>query len=280
MRRSVVVWALVWAWVLLGQAPAARASFVPWDALVDDSWIYFGAPQTRIELNTVNGGPYDIGFDQVKSNHSARGENALRFSLAGSNTGHLVSDQPTGSFGVSNIGGTRTFRDLILLVAVDATSLDPGFSMSLAPQGATSYSFDPAADFSYYSHPEYGTGRPSGYYSASSPTGESISYSFASGMVSLYAAANVSLAPNGTVTFDYSFANLPGTAVFSVYGFDSSVGWIYHTNRSVLDNYDATSPLSTFEVRPVPEPASLLLFCGAASIVLIRGKHWRQHRTN
>ncbi|MFB3890562.1 MAG: PEP-CTERM sorting domain-containing protein [Phycisphaerae bacterium] len=244
------------ALALLVLSASAQAAFTPWDALPADSWIYAGTSQTRIKLYTANAGAYDVGFDVAQANHSARGENALKFSLSGSTNGHLVSSQLAGSFGVANVGGTRTFSDLVILVAIDAPSLPGDFAMSLALHGTTAYNFS-AADFAYYTQGANATGRPSGYYSVTSPSSEGVAYSFSSGMVTLFAAQGANLAPASTVTFDYSFTDLPGTAVFSVYGLDPSVGWIYHTNRSVIDANNPSSPVSTFEV--VPEPAAALL---------------------
>jgi hypothetical protein len=256
--------------VLSALASEARCSFIPWDPLTNNSWIYVGSPQTRIQMYTVNNGAYQVGFDQDTGTGSARGENALRFSLAGNTTGHMSTSQMTGSFGVTNIGGSLTFTDLLILVAINAPSLGGNFSMSLGVNGESAYQFNPASDFSYYSQPGYSTGRPCGYYSATSPTGEGLSYDFSSGMVSIYAAQNVNLAPSGTVTFNYSLASLPGTASFSVYGYVSSVGWIYHTNRGVLDNNSLSSPVSTLEVVPVPEPGTLSLILGGLCLAMRR----------
>ena len=69
----------------------------------------------------------------------------------------------------------------------------------------------------------------------------------------------------GSVAFDYAFTNLPGAAVFSVYGLTSGRDFIYHTNRSVIDANDPLAPVSTFEV--APEPVTLvLLACGAGLV--------------
>ena len=146
--------------------------------------------------------------------------------------------------------------------------------MSLGLSGETPYAFDPNTDFCLYDASGYATGRASGYYSVTSPSGEGISYAFDRGMVTVFAAQNANLGPSGSITIDYSFANLPGKAVFSVYGLDSGVGRIYHTNRAVLDNNALTDPLSTFEV--VPEPASALLLCGGLGFLMRR--RWRGRR--
>jgi hypothetical protein len=67
-------------------------------------------------------------------------------------------------------------------------------------------------------------------------------------MVTTYAVEGAALGPGGSITVDYAFANLPGTAVFSVYGEDANVGWVFHTNRSVIDANRPAEPVSTFEV--------------------------------
>jgi hypothetical protein len=220
---------------------------------VDDSWIYFGPPQTRILAHTVNAGDYEVGFDQRRSDGSARGLNALKFSYGGADTGHLAAAALTGSFIVKNTGDNRTYADILLLVAIDADALPSGFAMSLGLQGETPYEFDPLNDFGYYDHPTYDTGRPSGYYSATSPYREGISYSFETGMVTVLALPGVDLGPFGeTITIEYAFAHLPGAAVFSVYGYDGNVGWVFHSNRALIDENRPGSPVSTFEIMPLP----------------------------
>jgi len=227
-------------------------AFEPWDPLVSDSWIFFGEPQTRIVTHSVNEGDYEIGFDQSRKDGSARGGNALKFSYGDNNTGHLIAESLAGSFDVENTGDNRVFSDLIFLVAINAVSLPVDFSMSMAVSGGSTYNFDLETDFTYYDHGEYDTGRPSGYYSVTSPSSEGISYSFSAGVVTVFAAAGVNLGPSNSVTIDYVFENLPGDAVFSVYGFDSDVGWVYHTNRAVIDEQSPRDPVSTFEVLPGP----------------------------
>lgn len=249
--------------VLTGSA----AAFTPWDPLVNDSWVYFGPPQSRLTMHTVNGGDYEVGFDQARNDHGARGMNALRFSSGGTNVGHLSTSLQTGSFGVGNVGDARSFTDLLILVAIDAPALPADFAMSLGAAGSARQ-FDPTADFGFYEHPEYSAGRPSGYYSATSPAGEDIAYDFDAGMVSVYAAQDVSLGPGGSVMFDYAFEHLPGRAVFSVYGFDAGLGWIYHSNRGVIDAHNAAGSVSTFEV--IPEPAVIWLMLAGIGRLLSR----------
>ncbi len=284
---------LLAACLVLVFAAAARAQFVPWGALVAgpgpdyESWIYYGAGDTTLTLHTVNAGDYQVTFDQAKNNGGARGLNALKFSWGGANTGHLVSDSLAGSFAVENTGDNRTFADLVLLVAIDAMSLPPGFAFSLGVQGETPYAFDPATEFGHYDPAAlgYDAGRPSGYYpgwppegafpDGTSPAASPVAYSFASGMVTLWGAPGVDLGPLGdSVTFDYAFTDLPGPAVFSVYGYDSDTDWIYHTNRGRLDLNDTGRPISTFEV--APEPATLGLL--AAGLALLRVFHRRDSR--
>jgi hypothetical protein len=249
--------------LVLGPAGAACAGFIPWDLSVADSWIVTDPGAVKPVIHTVNGGDYAMGFD-VAAGNKARGMNALKFKYGGVSTGHLVSSSLTGSFIVENTGNARTFKDLLLLVAIDADALPSGFTFSLGTTSPPDYSFTPSADFGYDDHPTWSTGRPSGYYSATSPAGEPVAYSFSKGMVTVFAAQDVNLAPSGgTVTFNYAFTDLPGRAVFSVYGFDTEVGWIYHTNRAV-----GSGTLSTFEV--APEPATLALVAVGAAAALAR----------
>jgi hypothetical protein len=271
MRRTVSACALL-GLVILGAAASAHAAFIPWDTLTTDSWIVFDVGAAKPLMHTANGGDYSIGFDQAATGNKARGMNALTFSAGGTGTDHRVATALTGSFTVRN-GGSRTFSDLVLVAAVNAASLPADFSMSLGVSGVTPYAFDPAADFGYCDS-SAPTGRPSGYYSITSPAREDLTYSFPAGMVTAFAAAGVNLGPSGgTVTFDYAFANLPGTAVFSVYAYDATVGWIYHTNRSVVDQNQAGNP-STFEV--APEPATLALVAVGAAAVFGRRQRCRR----
>ena len=71
-------------------------------------------------------------------------------------------------------------------------------------------------------------------------------------MVTGYALAGADLGPGDSVEIAYAFTNLSSTAVFSVYGRDPDVGWIYHTNRSVLDANNPSKAVSTFKVAPIP----------------------------
>jgi len=264
--------------VLFASASAACAAFSPWDPLVTaaapdyESWIYFGGSDPKLTMHTVNAGDYSVGFDIAKTNKSgavtgARGMNALKFSYGGSDTGHLVSHALTGGFDVKNTGDNRTFADLLLLIAIDAPALPTGFALSLGVQGQAPYAFNVATDFGFYDPAAlgYDAGRPSGYYSATTPQASPLAYLFTSGMVSVWAAQGVDLGPAGSVTFDYTFTGLPNTAVFSVYGYDADTDWIYHTNRGLIDVNDSGLPVSTFEVAPEPGTLALVAFGLAAA---------------
>lgn len=265
MRSAKGVAFALTTFVVFASAPAAWAAFVPWDPLVADSWIIEMPSDLKIAMHTVNAGDYDVGFDRARNDGSGRGLKALKFSDGQINTGHLASDLLAGQFMITNTGDNRTFADLVLVVAIDATALPGGFAMSLAVAGQAPYAFDPVTDFGYYDHPTWGAGRPSGYYSGTSPTGSPLGRDFDSGMVTVWAAQGVNVGPlGGSVTFDYAFANLPGTAAFSVYGLAAGRDFIFHTNRSVIDAHDPLAPVSTFEV--VPEPATLTLFVYGAVV--------------
>ena len=253
--------------VLFASASAAHAAFSPWDPLTSDSWIAVSPTDPKLPMHTVNAGDYGVGFDVAKKNLGARGLNALKFLYGGADTGHLVSNSLTGSFAVENTGDSRTFADLVLLVAIDAPSLPGGFALSLGVHNGTPYAFTPATDFGFYDPTAsgYDAGRPSGYYSATTPQASPLAYLFTSGMVSVWAAQGANLGPGGSLTFDYTFTGLPGTAVFSVYGYDADTDWIYHTNRGLIDVNDSGLPVSTFEVAPEPSTLVLVAFGLAAA---------------
>jgi len=245
----------------LTYAAGLSGEFVPWDSLIDNSWLEVAPPD--VLMHTVNAGSYELGFDIFRTDGGARGMNALKFAVGLENTGHHTTSSLSGSFDVENTGGTHIFDDLLLLVVVDANSLDSDFSFSIAQDcnGIDCndlYYFDNNLDFSYYD-PDllgYDTGRPSGYYFMTSPSSEPVSYLFDSGMVTLFAFENVYLKPrsyaNNRVTINYHFCNLHSTAVFSVYGYDSLCDGIYHTNRAIPDNNDPVADVSTFAVVPQP----------------------------
>ena len=97
-----------------------------------------------------------------------------------------------------------------------------------------------------------------------------MAYDFSAGMVCLIDTGVVLNPSGGNATISYSFSNLPGRAVFSVYGFVSTdtPASIYHTNRAVTDNNDPSALLSTFEV--IPEPSSLLMMLSVGGLLTLR----------
>lgn len=199
----------------------------------------------------------------VKTDGTARGLNALQFSYDGT-VAQRLAGPAAGSFQVST-GGTKSYSDLLVLVAIDATSLPSNFSLTMG--GRT---FDNANDFASYDPAAagYSAGRPGGYYSATNPTSEPLAYDFDKGMVTIMALPG--FGPSSPATVDYAFEGLPGKAVFSIYTKVEGAAFIYHTNRGVADNNLAGSVNSTFEV--VPEPGtSAMLILGLAA--LRRRKH-------
>lgn len=95
------------------------------------------------------------------------------------------------------------------------------------------------------------------------------------GLSSTSARRSPSCTPS-TAAIDYSFASLPGRAVFTIYGFDADVGWIYHTNRAVIDAAQPAQPVSTFEV--LPEPGTAALAAAGAAAIAARRARWRRIR--
>ena len=154
-------------------------------------------------------------------------------------------------------GGALGFKDLLVLVAIEANSLPGDFSFTLA--GRT---FDPNADFGFYDAAGNDTGRPTGYYSVTNPKGEPVAYDSSAGMVTIMDLSGLSLTSANPLTINYAFTDLPAKAVFSVYGEVTGKNYIYHTNRGLLDLNDGTSVVSTFEV--VPEPCSLVMLAAGA----------------
>jgi hypothetical protein len=259
--------------ILLASAAIAQAAFIPWDPLVKlangkESWIAYPENTTKLNMYAANGGTYAVGFDQVPDSVTpAKGMNSLKFSYGGVDGGKGVSSNLTDSFTVKASGG-RAMTDVLLLIAIDAPLLPAGFGLTLTPSVGSAYTFNPAADFGYYDHPAYETGRPSGYYGATSPTREDVAYDFDNGMVTVLALPGANLSSTQPITFNYAFTDLPGRAVFSVYGRASGSAYIYHTNRAVPDASDATGAFSTFEV--APEPATLALAALGAAAALAR----------
>ena len=258
--RSPFLRYAVTAIALAAAAGTAAADFVkPWDALTadpDEAWIY---PPNTVRMYAANSTTeYQVGFGTFSGSGGARGMNAIRF-LDDSDTHHATSDL-TGSFTVIATG-SRAFTDLLVLVAIDAALLPGDFSLSMG-----GYDFDTLSDFCYYDEPTYATGRPTGYYRDTSPQFEPLAYDFERGMVTVLALSGLTFDRDHPVTVPYAFENLPGRAVFSVYGLAQGATEVYHTTRGVPDLVDPGSGVSTFEV--APEPASLaLLACGAVGLL-------------
>jgi len=248
--------------LLLFLAAMAQASFVPWDGLSSDNWM--SGASNPANIYTVNGSTYTLGFGTTSPGAAAKGINAVQFSDGVNNTGRLKSTNLTGVFDIDNTGG-KNWTHVLLLVAIDADTLGQDFSFSLSTDGGFSYNFNPSTDFCVYNNPLYDTGRPSGYYSGTNPTSESVAYDFSTGMVTVFELPNIAIASGASLTIDYAFENLPGRAVFSAYAEQGNSSTITHTNRAVTDLNDPTATVSTFEV--VPEPMTLLLMTTGALIL-------------
>jgi hypothetical protein len=253
-----------------GAAEAATAAFTPWGPLVNESWIAYDPADPKLTVHTANGGDNALGFDQAKNDDSARGMNSVRFVHGGADTGRLAAASPSGTFAVSN-GGDQAFSDLLLVIAIDAASLPAEFALTLTPDGRQPVQLDGAVHFGYYDPAGYQTGRPTGYYpSVTRPVGEPISYCFDRGMVAIVAISGLALNrdTDPAIDVDYAFENLPGKAVFSAYAQIEGAGWVYHTNRGVVDDNRPGGAVSTFEV--LPEPCTLALLGCAGGLILAR----------
>jgi len=275
--------------VLIGSGAAQAAFTTPWDAMTGDSWILSDPTAPLASLPRIypanSSTVYRLGFGNASGGagepQKARGLNSTRF-LDG--PGHYETNAQSGDFtvGVVNAGknpGSENYGAVLVLIAIDASSLGADFACSI-----NGSALDRANDFAYYDPTSlgYGTGRPSGYYSATNPTGETLTHIFDKGMVTVFAiedlvdAQGVGLASGSSKTFTYAFENLPGKAVFSVYGANVLDGGemeeIYHTNRGTVDVNNASKGVSTFTV--VPEPTSITLL--ACLTVALVGKRKRR----
>ncbi|MCF7958914.1 MAG: hypothetical protein K9M57_10745, partial [Phycisphaerae bacterium] len=240
--------------LLLAISPIIHADYIPWDALTADSWIMSPDqiapnmyPVNAADCNDINTS-YPVSFVQAATGDKARGMNALKFIHGGQMEGHMVSQDKAGNFKITNTGDSNVFTDILLLVAIDATHLAPDFSMTLNLEGQPPYYLN-QDDFAFYSSP---LGRPSGFYSITTPENDPISYASQTAMVTVFGVTGVTGLPalGGTITIEYSFDSVPAPVVFSVYGY---VGTdpepsIYHTNRSLIDTHNNKKNVSTFAV--------------------------------
>jgi len=262
MRNTSLLIMFIGMFILASSMQAG--TYVPWDELTEASWIDFGDASVWPSMYPVNGGSvgiaesYPVAFSPAGGANKAKGMNALKFRHAGQTTGHIVSSDQAGVFEIVNTGKDNVFTDLLVLVAIDAESgsLEDRFEMTLNPETAEAFAFDPN-HFGFYDNP---FGRPSGYYlttepadpHSTDPPGEPIAYAFDRAMVTLYAVEGLTaMAQNQSVKIDYEFKNLPGPAVFSAYGYIGTDPRpsIYHTNRAFTDANDSKSnPVSTFAV--------------------------------
>jgi len=250
--RTVLLICIFTAVVLT--SPAAAADYVPWDELSQDCWIQFlgGYDPNMYPVNAADDNDieaaYPVSFVQAASGNKARGMNALKFIHGGLMEGRLVSRDKAGTFKIINTGDSNIFTDVLLLIAVDADSLDPDFSMTINLQGQTPYLLD-ANDFVFYDN-QYG--RPSGFYSITDPNTEPITYVSDTAMVTVYGVSGVTGLDvlGGTITLDYSFDYVPAPVVFSVYGYVATDPdpTIYHTNRAFIDANNPSKNVSTFAV--------------------------------
>jgi len=256
--------ALGLAVVLAAGVCPARASFTkPWDDLAaapNANWI----DPCSVNMYAANtSASYRVKFAAARADGGAKGMNSLKF--VDSTNAHHVSTAMTGSVNVLATGGVG-FSSVLVLVAIDVALLPAGFGLTM-----NGYACDPRADFCYYDGAAHDAGRPSGYYPAgTSPAYEPIAYNFASGMVTVLAfTPDTPLVPTRPFTLNYSFADLPAPAVFSVYGWPDGGTEIYHTNRGLLDN-SVASTVSTFEVLPKPGDANGDGVVDAADYIILK----------
>ena len=255
-----------------------------------------GVGGVTVNAHTVGGSiiQYTLGFNEAKDGDPA-GNDSMRFQYDGQQFGHHVGAM-ADSFTIRNEGGTKkpdekTFNDILLLVAIDAASLGDDFSFSVRQAGAASYTRLDSSHFVYYDPTEtglgYDTGRPTGNHADfrqvaedgyTGPLGlvsgsygaaysEDLAYDFPKGMVSIFALEDIDVAvgADGSKDVDYLFEGLPGKAVFSIYGYREWEGYLRRTNQSV-----APGDFTTFEVAPVPEPASLPIVSFGGALCVLR----------
>ncbi|MHC5060092.1 MAG: hypothetical protein ACYTFK_03285 [Planctomycetota bacterium] len=236
-------------------SPPTTANYTPWDELTENCWIDFfdGNDPDMYPANADAADiddSYTISFSQAGGGNKAKGMNALKFVHHGKDQGHLVSKDLAGSFELKNSGDHNTFTAMLIVVAINSESLKDDFTMQLNMRGQNIDIID-ANDFVYYDNPY---GRPSGYYSITDPNTDALTYAFDTGMVTVYGVEGMlPVAPEGSITIDYAFEDLPGPAVFSVYGFIGTdpEPSVYHTNKAFLDQNDlggGKNKISTFAV--------------------------------
>jgi len=232
----------------------------PWDELTEDWWIDFADgndpnmyPVNATDFDDINDF-YKIAFLEETTDDRARGMNALKFIYGGTNEGHMVTKNLTGIFDITNTGDSNRYDKIVILVAIADSYLASDFNMSLNMKGQTPYDMNDS-HFAYY---DGVYGRPSGFYSATDPNSEAITYAHNSAMVTVYGVSGMT-EPLGyigdplygnVITIEYSFSNLPAPAVFSVYAVASTTGGpeIYHTNRALIDTNNTKKKISTFAV--------------------------------
>jgi hypothetical protein len=245
-----------------GVCPAWASFTKPWDDLVADPNANWIDPYSINMYAANNANAYRVMFSTARPDGGARGMNSLRF--VDTADAHHVSTAMTGSVNVLATGG-QAFSSVLVLVAIDVASLPAGFGLTM-----NGYACDPQADFCYYDGAAHAAGRPGGYYPATSPAYEPIAYNFNRGMVTVLAfTPDTPLDPTHPFTLNYSFADLPAPAVFSVYGWPDGGTEIYHTNRGLLDN-SVASTVSTFEVLPKPGDANGDGVVGAADYIILK----------
>ena len=236
---------------------ARAGTYKPWDQMTPDSWIdFFDGNDPNIypanAADSVGIAPcYPIAFSQAGGGNKAKGMNALKFVHGGQSDGHLVSADPRGNFKIRNDGDNNTFTVVLITVAIAAQRLSDDFRLSLNMESQPPYRIGPEP-FACCNSP---LGRPSGYYHATDPNREGLTYAFESGMVTVYGVEGLSsgLAPGREIVIEYAFDRLPGPAVFSVYALVGADPYptIYHMNKALLDNNDPRgnkNRVSTFAV--------------------------------